>query len=64
MADKFVITEKSSQAHFVEHATPKAILIWEETMPTLVARHITPVALPEEQISERSAATFSLVTRG
>jgi hypothetical protein len=35
-----------------EHATPKAILIWEEVMPTLVGFG-TFTALLEEQISEK-----------
>jgi quercetin dioxygenase-like cupin family protein len=35
-----------------EYATPKAILIWEEAMPTLVGFG-TFAALPEEQISEK-----------
>jgi quercetin dioxygenase-like cupin family protein len=36
----------------VDHAAPKAILIWEEVMPTLVGFG-TFAALVEEQISER-----------
>jgi len=35
-----------------EYATPKAILIWEEAMPTLVGFG-TFAALPEERISEK-----------
>ena len=36
----------------IDHATPKAILVWEEVMPTLVGFG-TFAALPEEQISEK-----------
>ena len=43
--------------------TPKAILIWEEAMPTL-AGFGTFAALPEEQIKKSSAAAFSPVTKG
>jgi quercetin dioxygenase-like cupin family protein len=46
------LSQKTEVAHFVEHATPKAILIWEEAMPTLVGFG-TFAALPEEQISEK-----------
>jgi hypothetical protein len=56
-------SQKTEVAHFVEHATPKAILIWEEAMPTLVGFG-TFAALPEEQISEKISRAFSLVTRG
>jgi quercetin dioxygenase-like cupin family protein len=35
-----------------EHATPNAILVWEEVMPTLVGFG-SFAALPEEQISEK-----------
>ena len=45
-------SQKTEVAHFVEHATPKAILIWEEAMPKLVGFG-TFAALPEEQISEK-----------
>jgi quercetin dioxygenase-like cupin family protein len=38
--------------NFVDHATPRAILIWEEAMPTLVGFG-TFAALLEEKISEK-----------
>jgi hypothetical protein len=38
--------------HSFGNATPKAILIWEEAMPTLVGFG-TFAALPEERISEK-----------
>ena len=53
------LSQKTEVAHFVEHATPKAILIWEEAMPTLVGFG-TFAALPEEQISEKISRPRSL----
>ena len=46
-----------------EHARPKAILIWEEVMPTLVGFGEF-AALLEEQISEKISRAFSLVIKG
>ena len=46
------LSQETEVAHFVDHTTPKAILIWEEAMPTLVGFG-TFAALPEEQISEK-----------
>jgi quercetin dioxygenase-like cupin family protein len=46
------LSQKIEVAHFVEHAKPRAILIWEEVMPTLVGFG-TFAALLEEQISEK-----------
>ena len=42
---------------------PKATLIWEEVMPTLVGFGAF-ASLPQEQISERISRRISLVTKG
>jgi quercetin dioxygenase-like cupin family protein len=43
---------RTQPADGIDHATPKAILNWEEVMPALVGFG-TFAALPEEQISEK-----------
>ena len=43
---------RTQLAYGIDCATPKAILIWEEVMPTLVGFG-THAALPERQISEK-----------
>jgi quercetin dioxygenase-like cupin family protein len=44
--------DRPHTADSIDHATLKAMLIWEEVMPTLVG-FSTFAALPEEQISEK-----------
>jgi hypothetical protein len=44
--------QETEVAHFVDHTTPKAILIWEELMPRLVG-FSRFADLLEEQISEK-----------
>jgi quercetin dioxygenase-like cupin family protein len=44
--------DRAHTADSIDHATLKAMLIWEEVMPTLVG-FSTFAALPEEQISEK-----------